>query len=131
MQFKAALQVLSDAFVDFVVIGGMAATFHGSARVTYDWISAMPEPLKIYGVSPKHFPPFTRDRGIFRPGFHFNKETGKLLREALATLTVPTIHKILLEERVFTATPESSSSPTQPIRRQRLLRRLVSRLTGT
>ncbi len=28
MQFERA--------VDFVVIGGLAATFHGSARVTYD-----------------------------------------------------------------------------------------------
>ena len=36
MQFARAVQALCDARVDFVVIGGVAATFHGSARVTYD-----------------------------------------------------------------------------------------------
>jgi|SRR5580693_4752679 predicted nucleotidyltransferase len=36
MQFESAVQSLCDAGVDFVVIGGVAATFHGSARVTYD-----------------------------------------------------------------------------------------------
>jgi hypothetical protein len=30
------VQILCDAGVDFVVIGGVAATFHGSVRVTYD-----------------------------------------------------------------------------------------------
>jgi hypothetical protein len=36
MQFESAVQLLCDAGVDFVVIGGVAATFHGSVRVTYD-----------------------------------------------------------------------------------------------
>jgi hypothetical protein len=36
MQFERAIQVLCDAQIDFVVIGGPAATFHGSSRVTYD-----------------------------------------------------------------------------------------------
>ncbi len=36
MQFEGAIRVLCDAGVDFVVIGGVAATFHGSAQVTYD-----------------------------------------------------------------------------------------------
>jgi hypothetical protein len=36
MQFEKAVQVLCDAGVDFVVIGGLAATLHGSAQVTYD-----------------------------------------------------------------------------------------------
>ncbi len=36
MQFERAVQTLSDAGVDFVVIGGLSATFHGGARVTYD-----------------------------------------------------------------------------------------------
>jgi hypothetical protein len=30
------VQLLCDAGVDFVVIGGAAATFHGSVRVMYD-----------------------------------------------------------------------------------------------
>ncbi len=36
MQFARAIRELCDAGVDFVVIGGLSATFHGSARVTYD-----------------------------------------------------------------------------------------------
>ena len=36
MQFERAVQALCDADVDFVVIGGLAATLHGSAQVTYD-----------------------------------------------------------------------------------------------
>jgi predicted nucleotidyltransferase len=36
VQFETAVQLLCDAGVDFVVVGGVAATFHGSVRVTYD-----------------------------------------------------------------------------------------------
>jgi predicted nucleotidyltransferase len=36
MEFEKAVQVLCDAGVEFVIIGGVAATFHGSTRVTYD-----------------------------------------------------------------------------------------------
>jgi hypothetical protein len=36
VQFERAVQVLVDAGADFVVIGGVSATLHGSARVTYD-----------------------------------------------------------------------------------------------
>jgi len=36
MQFARAIHALCDAQVDFVVIGGLSATLHGSARVTYD-----------------------------------------------------------------------------------------------
>jgi hypothetical protein len=36
MQFDRAVQALCDASVEFVVIGGLAATLHGSAHVTFD-----------------------------------------------------------------------------------------------
>jgi hypothetical protein len=36
MQFESGVKLLCDAGVDFIVIGGVAATFHGSVRVTYD-----------------------------------------------------------------------------------------------
>ena len=36
MQFEKAVQTLCDAGVDFVIIGGVSATLHGSATVTYD-----------------------------------------------------------------------------------------------
>jgi hypothetical protein len=36
MQFERAIRVLCENAVEFVVIGGVSAIFHGSARVTYD-----------------------------------------------------------------------------------------------
>src|SRR5580700_1969995 len=36
MQFKKAIQALCDAEVEFIVIGGLSANLHGSARVTFD-----------------------------------------------------------------------------------------------
>jgi hypothetical protein len=36
MQFKTLLAALTATNVEFVIIGGLAATLHGSARVTYD-----------------------------------------------------------------------------------------------
>jgi hypothetical protein len=36
MRFETAVQALNDAGVDFVVIGGLSATLHGSAHVTLD-----------------------------------------------------------------------------------------------
>jgi hypothetical protein len=36
VQFERAVQALCDGGVEFVVIGGVSATLHGSARVTYD-----------------------------------------------------------------------------------------------
>lgn len=34
--FKQVIEILQRADVDFVLIGGLAANAHGSARVTYD-----------------------------------------------------------------------------------------------
>jgi predicted nucleotidyltransferase len=36
MQFESAVRALRDAEVEFVIIGGVAATFHGSISVTFD-----------------------------------------------------------------------------------------------
>lgn len=36
MHFEAAVQALCDGGVEFVIIGGVAATMHGSAMATYD-----------------------------------------------------------------------------------------------
>ena len=49
MRFKAALQSLCDAEAEFVVIGGVSAAWHGSARVTLDldiFYSRVPANLK-------------------------------------------------------------------------------------
>jgi hypothetical protein len=36
MRFDEPVHALCDSDVEFIVIGGLSATFHGSARVTYD-----------------------------------------------------------------------------------------------
>jgi hypothetical protein len=36
MEFESALQALCDGGVEFVIIGGVAAALHGSARLTDD-----------------------------------------------------------------------------------------------
>jgi hypothetical protein len=71
MQFKAALGALCDQQVEFVVVGGVAATLHGSARVTLDLdlcYSRAPANLKrlVYALAPFH----PRPRG-FPPGLPF------------------------------------------------------------
>lgn len=36
MEFDQIVQAITDAHVDFVIIGGVSATLHGSARLTFD-----------------------------------------------------------------------------------------------
>ena len=36
VEFRALLESLRESGVDFVIIGGIAATLHGSARITFD-----------------------------------------------------------------------------------------------
>jgi predicted nucleotidyltransferase len=36
MEFESAVQSLSDAGVEFVIVGGVAALIHGSSQVTFD-----------------------------------------------------------------------------------------------
>lgn len=65
MNFEAAVQHLCDAGVEFVVIGGWAAIFHGSAHVTSDLdicYSRDKENLrKLAGALAPHYP---RPRGF-------------------------------------------------------------------
>ncbi len=79
MQFKTALQALCDAQVEFVVIGGVSANWHGSARVTVDldiFYSRVPANLnRLVGAlapfhpKPRDFPaglPFIWDEATLR-----------------------------------------------------------------
>jgi hypothetical protein len=88
MQFEKAIQVLCDAGVDFVVIGGLSASFHGSARVTYDldicYSRAAPnlrrlgDALAPFHPRPRGFPaglPFVWDEGTLRNGTIFTLQT--------------------------------------------------------
>lgn len=88
MQFEKAAQVLCDAGVDFVVIGGLSATFHGSARVTYDLdicysrdsanLRRLAAALAPFHPRPRGFPvglPFVWDEATLRNGTIFTLQT--------------------------------------------------------
>ena len=88
MQFESAVQALSDASVEFVVIDDLSATFHGSARVTYDLdicysrasanLRRLTEALAPFHPRPRGFPaglPFVWDEGTLRKGTVFTLQT--------------------------------------------------------
>ena len=88
MQFEKAIQVLCDSGVEFVVIGGLSATFHGSARVTYDLdicysraaanLHRLAESLAPFHPRPRGFPaglPFVWDEETLRNGTVFTLQT--------------------------------------------------------
>jgi hypothetical protein len=88
MQFETAVQALCGAGVDFVVIGGLAATLHGSARITYDLdicysrasvnLRRLIEALAPFHPRPRGFPaglPFVWDEGTLRNGTVFTLQT--------------------------------------------------------
>ena len=88
MQFEKALQALCDSHVQFVVIGGLSATFHGSARVTYDLnicysrtpgnLRRLAQALAPFHPKPRGFPagiPFLWDETTLRNGSIFTLQT--------------------------------------------------------
>jgi hypothetical protein len=88
MQFERAVRVLCDAGVDFVVIGGLSATFHGSARFTYDLdicysrlpanLHRLAHALAPFHPRPRGFPatlPFVWDEGTLRAGTIFTLQS--------------------------------------------------------
>ncbi|MFN0103687.1 MAG: nucleotidyltransferase [Bryobacteraceae bacterium] len=88
MQFEKALQALCDTGVDFVVIGGVSATFHGSARVTYDLdicysrspanLLQLTQALAPFHPRPRGFPaglPFVWDEATLPNGTVFTLQT--------------------------------------------------------
>jgi hypothetical protein len=88
MQFEKAVQTLCDAGVDFVVIGGVSATLHGSAQVTYDLdicysrasanLRRLIEALTPFHPRPRGFPadlPFVWDEATLHNGTVFTLQT--------------------------------------------------------
>ena len=86
MQFESAVQSLCDAGVDFVVIGGVSATFHGSVRVTYDldicYSRATSNVTRLVAALAPFHP---RPRG-FPPGLPFIWDTATVGNAAILTL---------------------------------------------
>jgi hypothetical protein len=88
MKLRMALQALCDSGVDFVVVGGVSATFHGSETVTYDLdicysrsgpnLRRLAEALAPFHPRPRDFPadlPFLWDEATLRNGFLFTLQT--------------------------------------------------------
>lgn len=88
MNFELAVQRLCDTGVEFVVIGGWAAIFHGSAHVTNDLdicysrdranLSKLAEALVPYHPRPRGFPdnlPFVWDAATLANGTVFTLTT--------------------------------------------------------
>ena len=116
MEFEKAVQTLVDAGVEFVVIGGVSASFHGSARVTYDLdicYSRAPSNLRKLAAAlapfhprPRGFPadlPFLWDERTLQNGTVFTLGTDlgavDLLAEVagLGTYDQVKAHSILVE----------------------------------
>lgn len=79
MQFKTLLSALAANDVEFVIIGGLAATLHGSARVTYDLdivYSRTPENLAKIVAALSPYQPYLRGAPEGLP-FKFDVETLK------------------------------------------------------
>jgi hypothetical protein len=86
MQFARAVQTLCDAGVEFVVIGGLSATFHGSARVTLDLdicYSRTASNLKLLSSALAGFSPRPRD---FPDGLPFVWDEATLRNSTVLTL---------------------------------------------
>lgn len=86
--YAAMLQALAHAGVKFIVVGGLAATAHGAARVTYDLdvvyardpanIANLIRALKPHHPSLRGAPegvPFTFDERSIRSGLNFTFST--------------------------------------------------------
>ena len=100
MNFETALQCLCDAGVDFVVIGGWAAIFHGSAHVTNDLdicysrdsenLQKLAGTLAPYHPRPRGFPeplPFVWDATTLANGTIFTLTTDLGIIDLLAEVS--------------------------------------------
>jgi predicted nucleotidyltransferase len=88
MELARTLKALSDAEVDFIVVGGVSATFHGSSQVTYDLdicysrstenLRRLTKALAPFRPRPRGFPeglPFIWDETTLRNGSLFTLTT--------------------------------------------------------
>lgn len=100
MNFELAIQELCDSGVDFVVIGGWAAIFHGSAFVTNDLdicysrdkgnLGKLADALAPYHPRPRGFPdqlPFVWDATTLANGTVFTLKTDLGIIDLLAEVS--------------------------------------------
>lgn len=85
--FKSVLRVLAEGEVEFIVVGGLAAAFHGSARLTFDVdvvYRRSPENLHRLVLALTPHRPYLRGAP---PGLPFRWEVETLARGLNFTLT--------------------------------------------
>lgn len=85
--FKALLRTLSEGGVEFILIGGVAATVHGSARLTLDLDAVYrrsPENLQRLALALTPYHPYLRGAP---PGLPFRWDAATLQRGLNFTLT--------------------------------------------
>ena len=128
MQFEKAVQVPCDAGVDFVIIGGVSATFHGSARVTYDLdicysratinLQRLAAALALFHPRPRGFSdelPFVWDERTLRNGTIFTLQTDlgevDLLAEVAGLGTYDDVKRAPLWWKPLTAESPRWTSP--------------------
>jgi len=86
MEFRRAIELLTEARVDFVIIGGVSASLHGSAYVTSDLdICYSRERSNLSRLVTVLAPFHPRPRG-FPPGLPFKWEEATLYNASVLTL---------------------------------------------
>jgi predicted nucleotidyltransferase len=87
IDLERALQVLSRAGVEFIIVGGVAATIHGAARVTQDLdivYARTPENIARLAAALAHHDPYLRGAP---PGLPFRWDAQTISRGLNFTLT--------------------------------------------
>ena len=85
--FEGLIRTLADAQVEFILVGGLAATVHGSARATYDVdivYRRSAENIERLARALAPLTPYLRDAP---PGLPFRLEAGTILRGLNFTLS--------------------------------------------
>ena len=107
--FRSLLTLLAGAHVEFIIVGGAAATAHGSARLTQDLdvvyrrtpdnISRLAQALAPHEPYLRGAPPglpFTFDEKTLRGGFNFTLTTNLGALDLLAEITGGGLYEDLL-----------------------------------
>lgn len=139
VDLPAVIKLLSEGRVEFIVIGGIAATVHGSAHMTYDLdlvyrrtpenierIAATLAPIRPYLRGAPEGLPFHFDPATIRRGLNFTLQTTLGDLDLLGEVTGGGTYEQLLPDTV-PATLEGSSFNTVSLRRLIILKRAAGR----
>jgi len=114
--FRSAIEVLADADVEFIIVGGLAATVHGSARLTQDLdivyrrthenLERLTAALRPYAPYLRGAPPglpFVLDADTVRRGLNFTLTTSLGPLDLLGEIAGAGTYEEILPDSVETA----------------------------